>query len=57
MGWKSSVGITSAFLIPIRWFEKMFCKHINKTETIRCFQDRYVTEICNNCGKVIYSDL
>lgn len=47
----------SAFLMPIRWFEKMFCKHKNKTEIFRCYQDRYVSEVCNDCGKVIYSDL
>ena len=27
----------SAFLMPIRWFEKMFCKHKNKTEIFRCY--------------------
>jgi len=47
----------SAFLRPIRWFGKMFCKHKNKTEIFRCYQDRYVIEVCNDCGKVIYSDL
>jgi len=47
----------STFLMPIRWFEKMFCKHKDKTELHRCYQDRYVSELCNNCGKVIYSDL
>jgi hypothetical protein len=47
----------SAFLMPVRWFEKMFCKHKNKTEIFRCYQDRYVSEVCNDCGKVIYSDL
>ena len=47
----------SAFLMPVRWFEKMFCKHKDKTELHRCYQERYVSEVCNNCGKVIYSDL
>jgi hypothetical protein len=47
----------SSFLIPIRWFEKMFCKHKNKTEIFRCYQEGYVSEVCNDCGKVIYSDL
>jgi hypothetical protein len=47
----------SVFLMVVRWFEKMFCKHKNKTEIFRCYQDRYVSEVCNNCGKVIYSDL
>jgi hypothetical protein len=41
----------------IRWFEKMFCKHKDKTELHRCYQERYVSELCNDCGKVIYSDL
>ena len=41
----------------IKWFEKMFCKHKNKTEIFRCYQDRHVRELCNDCGKVIYSDL
>jgi hypothetical protein len=36
---------------------KIFCKHKNKTETFRCYQDRYVREVCDNCGKVICSDL
>jgi len=49
--------IRSAFLMPIRWFEKMFCKHKNKTEIFRCYQDRYVSEVCNDCCKIIYSDL
>ena len=49
--------IRSAFLKPVRWFEKMFCKHKDKTEIYRCYQDRYVSEVCNDCGKVIYSDL
>jgi hypothetical protein len=47
----------SAFLMPIRWFEKMLCKHRNKTEISRCYQDRYISELCNDCGKVIYNDL
>ena len=46
-----------AFLMPIIWFEKMFCKHKDKTEIFRCYQDRYVRELCNDCVKVIYSDL
>jgi hypothetical protein len=47
----------SALCMPIRWFEKIFCKHKDKTELHRCYQDRYVSEVCNDCGKVIYSDL
>jgi len=47
----------SAFLMPIRWFEKIFCKHKKKTEIFRCYQDRYVSEVCNDCCKIIYSDL
>lgn len=48
---------SSAFMQIGRWFEKMFCKHKSKTEIFRCYQDRYVSEVCNDCGKVIYSDL
>lgn len=54
---KRPTVISSAFMQIPRWFEKMFCKHKNKTEIFRCYQDRYVSEVCNDCGKVIYSDL
>ena len=54
---RKGVVSRSALLMPIRWFEKMFCKHKNKTEIFRCYQDRYVSGVCNDCGKVIYSDL
>ena len=48
---------SSAFLMPIRWFEKMFCKHKKRTELHRCYQERYVSEVCDNCRTVIYSDI
>jgi hypothetical protein len=47
----------STWFIPIIWFEKIFCKHKDRTELHRCYQDRYVSEVCNNCRKVIYSDI
>ena len=37
--------------------EKIFCKHKEKIEIYRCHQDRYVTDVCCNCGRVVYSDL
>lgn len=49
--------IWSAFLMPIRWLEKIFCKHKKTTEIFRSYQDRYVSELCNDCGKVLYMDL
>ena len=48
---------SSVFLMSIRWVEKLFCKHKDRTELHRCYQDRYVSEMCNNCRKVIYSDI
>lgn len=43
--------------IILRWFEKMFCKHKNRIELHRDYQDRYVSELCSDCGKVIYTDI
>lgn len=43
--------------IILRWFEKMFCKHKHKIELHRDYQDRYVSELCSDCGKVIYTDI
>lgn len=39
-----------------KWFNKKFCRHKYRTEMYRCYQDRYTEEICNACGKIIYSD-
>lgn len=47
----------SSLFMPIRWFKKIFCKHKSKTELHRYYQDRYVSYVCNDCGKVIYTDL
>lgn len=38
-------------------FQTIFCKHNNKKEIFICYQDRYVKEKCNNCDKIIYSDI
>ena len=47
----------SAFLQIGRWVEKMFCKHTSRKELHRCYQERYVKDVCNNCGKIIYEDI
>lgn len=47
----------SAFLQIGRWIEKMFCKHKDRTELYRCYQERYAKDVCNDCGKIIYEDI
>lgn len=39
------------------WVAKKFCRHESTTEFFRCYQDRYVIEDCQNCGKRLYIDL
>jgi len=39
------------------WIRKYTCKHNNKTEIFRSYQDRYVEEKCNICGENIFSDI
>ena len=55
---KPKRNINSNIITTIsRWYERMFCKHIEKIEIYRCYQDRYISNVCCSCGKVVYSDL
>jgi hypothetical protein len=42
----------------INWLKRLFCKHKHRTELFVDYQqDRYIMEKCNDCGKIICSDL
>jgi hypothetical protein len=43
----------SPFLMLIRPFERMFCKHKNRIEIFRSYEEKYISGVCLNCGKVV----
>jgi predicted nucleic acid-binding Zn-ribbon protein len=43
-----------SFMMPIRWFEKMFCKHTHSIELSKNPRDDYTITMCPECGKVVY---
>jgi hypothetical protein len=36
-----------------RFVKQTFCKHKNKTEMLKYYQEGYAIDICDKCGKVI----
>lgn len=44
-------------MIMLWILKNLFCKHKSKIELYRCYQDRYISECCTNCRKVIYNDI
>lgn len=40
-----------------RWLHQVTCPHIHKKEMFRSYPDRYIKEKCNDCGKIIWSEL
>lgn len=37
--------------------KQYFCKHTDRQEIYRSYQDRFVQNVCKECGKIIYEDI
>lgn len=45
------------FLLIKKLYKKIFCIHKNKTHIFTCYQDRYIKEQCDDCGKILYEEI